>query len=155
MRDETMQTLIRITGTLATLIAGVIVLSMLGMLPIGVNVDTDERRHYVLYADTSIDRAVIDVHVRSNVRGIIRELERQQVNTTWQYAFWAEVGEVVTIRMRVETYGQLPRGEGAWARCNITRDGDMVDTEVDQRSVVRDDGDRFRQASAACSVTAG
>jgi len=118
-------------------------------------VDTTERRRYTLVANTHQNVALLDVLVTSNLRDDIIVVDNRVLQTPWERSFVAEPYEIVTIDLQVWTRGVQPLGVAPWSRCEILLDGDMLDTEVDQRPVVRDTTDQRRQALAQCDVARG
>ena len=120
-------------------------------------VDTSKRRGYTLLADSWDNRATIEVHVISNVRGTILLIEERNVATTWKDSFWVEPNEIVSIDLDVwSRKGTNKIGSSVWSRCQILFNGGMAggDAEIDN-FYVRNDSDRRRQAYSACTINAG
>lgn len=144
-------------GVAAVAVAAGVLLTSPGFTPGGKDgVDISKRRGYTLLADTDNKRAIIEVHIVSNVRGTILLVEEEKVITTWKYSFWAEPKEVVTMEMDVWTYGSHPLGASVWSRCQILFNGGMVggDAEVDNIHI-KDADDRRKQTHANCAIDAG
>lgn len=145
---------LKTVGVIATALAvGVLATTVTGGIPGLGQPDTSERRKFTLVANTDVNRGLISVTVKSSARGRIFHTVNSPVSMTWKTNVWAEIGEVLTIKLDVKTTGIHRIGAAPWARCEILRDGDMVDTEVDQNPLVETENHRVEHAHAHCAVT--